>query len=119
MSIRSTFGIDGFDLFVHVAVTIATIIVFGPVMEGDPGLVLGGIPVISLLALSWRRRRGLATLPPETTTEVAAQRIYELEERVSELESVQYRVQELEERLDFAERLLARSPQMSEPKQLS
>ena len=119
MSVRSVFGIDGFDLFVHVAVTIAAIGVFGPGMDGDPGVVLGGIPVISLLALSWRRHRGLATMPPESTGEVAAQRIYELEERVAELETVQYRMQELEERLDFAERLLARTPQTPEQKQLS
>jgi hypothetical protein len=45
---------------------------------------------------------------PESTGEVAALRVEELESRVAELEQGQMRMQELEERLDFAERLLAR-----------
>lgn len=119
MSVRSTFGIDGFDLFVHCAATVGAIIVTGPVMEMDPGLVLGGIPVLSLLVLSWRRKRGLANLPPEEVAgEASAQRIYELEERVAELETMQFRMQELEERVDFAERLLTQSQQVQDPRLL-
>ena len=118
MSVRSTFGIDGFDLFVHGAATLGAIIVTGPVMEMDPGLVLGGIPVLSLLVLSWRRKRGLANLPPDATGEVAAQRIYELEDRVAELEAVHFRMQELEERVDFAERLLTQQQQVQDPRLL-
>jgi hypothetical protein len=117
MSVRSMFGIDGFELFVHAAVTVAAIGVFAPVI-GDPELVLGGIPIASLLALSWRRKRGLRNLPPEGTDEHAAHRIYELEERVAELENVQLRMQELEERLDFAERLLTQAQQVQDPRLL-
>ena len=83
MSVRSRFGIDGFDLF-----------------------------------LSWRRKQGLANLPPEATGELEAQRIYELEERVAELETMQFRMQELEERVDFAERLLTQSQQVQDPRLL-
>ena len=119
MSIRSTFGIDGFDLFVHAAATVAAIVVLGPGMDGDPGVVLGGVPVVSLLVLAVRRHFGLKNLPPETTSEVAAERIYQLEERMADLEAMQFRVQELEERVDFAERLLSRAPPNPEQKQLS
>jgi uncharacterized coiled-coil protein SlyX len=119
VSVRSTFGIDGFDLFVHCAVTICAIIVTGPVMQMDPSVALGGIPVTSLLVLSWRRKRGLADLPPdEAADEPSAQRMYELEERVAELETMQFRMQELEERVDFAERLLTQSPQVQDPRLL-
>ena len=118
MSVRSIFGIDGFDLFVHVAVTIGAIGALGPGMEMDPAFVLGGIPIASLLALSWRRRRGLANLPPGGTGEVAAQRLYELEERVAELETMHFRMQELEERVDFAERLMTQSQQVQDPRLL-
>ena len=118
MSVRSTFGIDGFDLFVHGAVTLATVIVTGPVMQLNPGVALGVVPTVSLLFLSWRRKRGLASLPPEEMDEVAAQRLYDLEERVAELETMQFRMQELEERVDFAERLLTQSPQVQDPRLL-
>jgi hypothetical protein len=119
VSVRSTFGIDGFDLFVHAAVTFCAIIVTGPVMQLNPGVALGGIPVVSLLVLSWRRKRGLADLPPdEAAGEPSAQRIYELEERVAELESMQFRMQELEERVDFAERLLTQPPPVQDPRLL-
>ena len=119
MSVRRMFGIDGFDLFVHGAVTFSAIIVTGPVMQLNPGVALGAIPVASLLILSWRRKHGLASLPPEEAAgEASAQRIYELEERVAELETVQFRMQELEERVDFAERLLTQSQQVQDPRLL-
>lgn len=118
MSVRSTFGIDGFDLFVHMAVTIATIIVTGPVMQWHPSVALGLVPITSLLFLSWRRKQGLASMPPEPVGEVTAQHVYELEERVAELESMQFRMQELEERVDFAERLLTQSQQVQDPRLL-
>ena len=118
MSLRTTFGIDGFELFVHGAVTLATVIVTGPIMQLNPGVALGVVPSLSLLLLSWRRKRGLATLPPEATGEVAAQRIYELEDRVAELEAVHFRMQELEERVDFAERLLTQQQQVQDPRLL-
>lgn len=108
MSIRSTFGIDGFDLTIHLLVTFFAIMVLGPVMELNPGIALGAVPMVSLLVLAWRRRQGLAALGPEATDEVEAARVYELEARVAELEALQERFLELEERVDFAERLLAR-----------
>ena len=107
MSVRSTFGIDAFDLTVHALITFFAIIVLGPVMQLDPSIALGVVPIASLLLLAWRRKRGLATLPPETTAEVDAARLFDLEQRVADLESSQERVLELEERLDFTERLLA------------
>lgn len=50
-----------------------------------------------------------------STGEMAAERVAELEARVSELEAVQARLLELEERVDFAERLLTR-PADGEPR---
>ena len=107
MSVRTTFGIDGFDLTVHALVTLFAIIVLGPVMELDPSIALGVVPIASLLLLAWRRKRGLATLPPESTAEVEASRLFDLEQRVADLEAAHDRILELEERVDFAERLLA------------
>jgi hypothetical protein len=107
MSVRSTFGIDGFDLFVHLVVTICAIIMLGPVMELPPAVALVLVPTASILVLAIRRRLGLRNLPPEAL-EVDGERVYELEFRVRELEAAQERLLELEERIDFAERLLAR-----------
>ena len=117
MSIRATFGIDGFDLTVHALVTIFAIIMLGPILELDPSVALGVVPIASLLLLAWRRKRGLATLTPETAGEVEAARLFDLEQRVADLEASQERMLEVEERLDFAERLLAQRVE-SDPKLL-
>jgi uncharacterized coiled-coil protein SlyX len=69
-----------------------------------------------MVVLGVRRHSALKRLPPETTGELAAERIVELEARVAELEQGEFRMHELEERLDFAERLLA---QAREPERLS
>ncbi len=108
MSIRSTFGIDGFDLAVHLLVTVFAVMILGPGMELNPGIALGVVPMVSLLVLAWRRKRGLADLGPEAAEHADPARVYELEGRVAELEMLQERFLELEERVDFAERLLAR-----------
>lgn len=108
MSLRSTFGIDGFDLTIHLLVTFFAIMVFGPVMELNPGVALAVVPMISLLVLAWRRKQGLAAAGPEAPEQAESARMYELELRVAELEALQERFMELEERVDFAERLLAR-----------
>jgi hypothetical protein len=108
MSIRSTFGMDGFDLTVHLLVTLFAFLALGPGMELAPFIALGVVPIVSLLILAWRRRRGLATMVPEAPGELDAARVYEIEARLRELETLQERFLELEERVDFAERLLAR-----------
>jgi hypothetical protein len=108
VSIRSTFGIDGFDLAVHLLVTFFAIMILGPAMELNPGIALGVVPMVSLLVLAWRRKRGLAELGPEAVDQVDPARMYEIEARLAELEALQDRFLELEERVDFAERLLAR-----------
>ncbi|HEU5049748.1 MAG TPA: hypothetical protein VFU00_05440 [Gemmatimonadales bacterium] len=108
MSVRKWFGIDGFDLFVHVVITALLVIIFGPGLDGDPALVVGGIPAASLLVLSWRRRRALARGPAAATDEGIGYQLEEIEQRLVELDGVQQRVLELEERLEFTERLLAR-----------
>ena len=63
-----------------------------------------------------RRLQTPAKQFPETTGEVAALRVEELEMRMAELEQGQLRMQELEDRLDFAERMLM---QQREVRQLS
>ena len=108
MSIRSTFGMDGFDLAVHVLVTFFAVMVLGPGMELNPAIALAIVPMISIIVLAWRRKRGLESMPTGSTGEVDAARVYELEVRLAELEALQERFLELEERVDFAERLLAR-----------
>jgi proteasome assembly chaperone (PAC2) family protein len=104
---RQTFGMDGIDLLIQTGVTgmlMAFVGVSGgppelyPVMVGASLLVLG---VRRALGLRAAERRGL------TTGEMAAERIAELEQRMSDLEAAQSRVAELEERVDFTERLLA------------
>lgn len=112
MSVRKWFGIDGFDLFVHVVITALLVIIFGPGLDGDPALVVGGIPAASLLFLSWRRQRALARGPAATTDESIGYQLEEIEQRLVDLDGVQQRVLELEERLEFTERLLARQAEV-------
>lgn len=106
--IKRAFGLDWFDLAVHVGITAMVMIIVdsashGPGSEGALAAVVG----LSLGLLAWRRSRALKHRPPETTGEVQAERMAIMEDRLAELEQVQGRVMELEERLDFAERLLA------------
>ena len=114
MSIKDTFGLDGFDLAIHAAITGFTIFAVAAAGGGEEAFVIGGpiLLAISLGLLAVRRtlalrRRRLAGLTGGSV-EMAAERIAELEQRVSDLEATQGRMSELEERLDFAERLLAR-----------
>lgn len=113
MSIRSTLGLDWFDLVLHMLITAALMFAIGaPLGGGEEAIVVGSIILAgSLVVLAIRRslllRRQRRT--GVTTGEMAAERIAELEQRVGELESAQGRLAELEERLDFTERLLARS----------
>ena len=104
---RKNLGLDGFDLLIHVSLTIMFMMFVA--MSGGPEELFPVITGVSLLVLAVRRRIALksGTAAGLTTGEMAAERIAELEERVAELESAQQEVAELAERLDFAERLLA------------
>ena len=112
--LRRHFGLDGFDLVVHVGLTIMFML-FVAMSGGDEELfpvIIGG----SLIVLAIRRRIALKAGANVglTTGEMAAERIAELEDRVAELESAQAEVAELAERLDFAERLLAQGTRDAE-----
>lgn len=112
MSFKSVVGLDAVDVVIHVGITA---LVAGGFLTtahgGDEAAMMGTmITTASLVVFAIRRHLALRRQARNevTTGEVAAERIYGLEQRVAELESAQARVYELEERLDFAERLLAR-----------
>jgi len=81
------------------ALFVATAVIGGSLLLGPVGQAIAR-------RLTGRRheRDGL------TTGEMAAERVADLEARVTELETHQLRMLELEDRLDFAERLLASGP---------
>jgi hypothetical protein len=113
VSLKSVFGLDGFDLSIHGAVTGIVLFWIGAVNRTEDAIIGCSIAACSslvLLAIRRRlalRRRGVAGL---TTGEFVGERLLELEGRLADLEAAQARVVELEERLDFAERLLAQGP---------
>ena len=106
MSTKPRLGLDGFDLFIHLAVTAC---IFGAMAAAGAEEELFGLLAISLIVLAIRRRVALGRSAREPA-ELDARLEY-LEQRVADLEAGQDRMMELEERLDFAERLLARSPE--------
>ena len=84
MSVKSVFGLDGFDLSVHVAVTgilLFWVIVTNNRMDAMIGSSMVGTGSLVLLA---------------------------------EMDELRNRVQELEERVDFSERLLASQARTAE-----
>lgn len=102
------FGLDLFDVVVHVVVTIGVAAMVDSITAGPTtDVMVGGTLVASVLVLSWRRKRALRER--EREPEVPLGRLEELEDRVMELEAVHQRLLDVEERLDFTERLLARS----------
>ena len=110
MAIKKWLGIDGVDFLIHVGATICILAMAGlsnPPEEVFPTIMLG-----SLVVLGVRRHLALRRRPPETTGEVAAERLADVEDRLSYVEALEGRLVELEERLDFAERLLARKPEV-------
>ena len=112
MSIRSVFGMDGFDVAVHTGVTAIVLFWIGAVNSGEDALIgLSIASCASLILLSVRRRLALRRAGPVglTSGEMTAAHVAELESRIADLEAAQARVAELEERLDFAERMLAQS----------
>ena len=114
MSLKSIFGLDGFDLGIHAAVTAILLYWVTEANSYQDGVIIGSmVAATSLILLAVRRRLALRKqgAPGLGTGELAADRIFELEQRVADLESVEHRVAELEERLDFAERMLATGPE--------
>ena len=115
MSLKSTFGLDGVELGIHVVVTAIVVGFAASFNRPDEARAFAALTLVgSLVLLSIRR--GLALRKVEqpkglSTGEMAAERLAELEERIAEVEAGQARLAELEERLDFAERLLARPPE--------
>jgi hypothetical protein len=114
VSIKSIFGLDGFELGIHVLVTAIVLGFTATFNRPDEALFFFSATLVSsLVLLSIRRRLALRNVEPKglTSGEMAAERLAELEERLAEVEAGQARMAELEERLDFAERLLARPPE--------
>ena len=112
MKLRQIFGIDGFELLVHAAVTGLLLVWLIEVNRPQDAVVFTSmLGIASLVTLAIRRRLALRrdhSPTGITTGEMAAERLAELEGRMADLEAAQARIVELEERLDFAERLLAR-----------
>lgn len=108
MSLKSSLGLDWFDLLIHVGITVMLMVVASTATSGGReevpiSLVVAG----SLGLLAWRRQRAVRRGIVVASGEYQSERVAELEHRVAQLEAEQGRVLELEERLDFAERLLA------------
>lgn len=114
---RRAVGLDFVDVVIQAGATIALMAAVG---VGDgPDEIIALIPAVSFVVLGFRRHFALRRAGDAaglTTGQMAAERLEDVEQRLSELELSQARVAELEERLDFAERLLARVP--SEPARL-
>lgn len=114
MSIKSTFGLDGVELGIHVVVTAIVLGFTATFNRPDEARFFAAATLVSsLVLLSIRRGLALRRVEPKGLTrgEMAAERLAELEERLAEVEAGQARMAELEERLDFAERLLASPPE--------
>lgn len=108
MSLKSTLGLDWFDLLIHAGITGMLMIVADSATHDPENSALIAIVVASSLGvLAWRRARALRRGDLMPSGAYAADRVAELEQRVADLEAHQVRVLELEERLDFAERLLS------------
>ena len=112
MSLKSTLGLDGFDLAIQGALTGVIMVGFIGFGGGDDGAIGAFMTLTVSLVLLWIRRSIAKWRSRKVRGEEApGERIAELEQRVAELESAQTRVYELEERLDFTERLLAQAEQ--------
>ncbi len=106
---RERWGIDGFDVVLHGAITLLVMIGVEEITHDDGLMFLTG--AASLVLLGIRRKLALRSAPRTglSTGEVAALRLEDVEQRLNDLEVAQARVLELEERLDFTERMLART----------
>ncbi len=112
MSFKSVVGLDAVDTVIHLGITAVVLGGFlSTAHNGEEAAAIASIIITaSLVLFAIRRYISLRKVHRSgvTTGEMAAERIVELEQRVSDLEAGQARVMELEERLDFTERLLAR-----------
>ncbi|MBL8989705.1 MAG: hypothetical protein JNJ80_25775 [Gemmatimonadetes bacterium] len=106
---RERWGIDGFDVVLHVVITAMVMVGVEELTNEDGLMFLAG--AASMVLLGVRRKLALRSAPRTglSTGEVAALRLEDVEQRLNDLEAAQARVLELEERLDFTERMLARS----------
>ena len=107
---KRVFGLDGFDVAVHAAITGVLLFWIGVANNReDEILIFGSMTVMtSLIFLAIRRRLALNKADRLDSNSLSHERLAELEQRVAELELDRARVAELEDRLDFTERLLAK-----------
>jgi len=117
---RRFMGLDGVDVIIHLVTTgflaglVDAISTNPDAKEGNVFLILAASTVVFGVRRHFALKRQARF--PETTGEMAAERVEELESRVAELEQGQMRMHELEERVDFAERMLT---QQREGRQLA
>ncbi len=113
MSLKSTLGLDGFDLAIHGLVTGILIFWIAATNRQEDAIIGCSMAATSsLVLLAIRRRFALRRIERTiglSTGEMTAERLAEFEQRVVDLEAAHGRVAELEERLDFAERMLAQT----------
>ena len=108
MSLKSSVGLDWFDMAVQAVLTgLAMVVVdsFAP-RGGVEDALMAATIAGSVLLLAYRRKRSQALQPDRDQPDL--DRLDQLEDRMMELEGAQQRIMELEERIDFTERFLAR-----------
>lgn len=112
MSLKSSIGLDWFELMVHVSVTALGMIVLESLSPGGRAeeVLMSGALAVSILVLAFRRSRAVGRQASAGMLE--EERVAQIEDRLMELEAAQQRVMELEERVDFTERLLAREREL-------
>ena len=94
---RRAVGLDGIDLLIHAGVTFSVMAIGSTLWSHEAAeIMLATVSLVSLVVLGVRRHRALRNLSLETTGEVAAERIAELEARMAELEPVVEEVKESE-----------------------
>jgi hypothetical protein len=104
-------GLDWFDLALQAAITGAVMAAVDEIPGPGDGPMLA-VFVTSLVVLGIRRHFALKRQSGSldnglTSGQMAAARLDEVEQRLTELDAANVRIAELEERLDFTERLLA------------
>lgn len=108
MSLKSSLGLDGVDLTIHVVLTGLAMVVVDSFVPGGRAADAAMAATLGVSVVLLALRRTLALRRQGNAAAMEEERVAQLEERVSELEAAQQRVMELEERVDFTERLLAR-----------